>query len=213
MDKQQVSWLIVRAFGLYLFIQAAMLVPDLLVGLYATRAYSNLMSSMASQNDNLASSMRQATSMYRNFLLAPLLKFLLFSAAGIYLTRRGSFVIRLLHNIPDTPTVDGKGAPQQIVERFRVPTKVITCTHCHTDNTVTQCLECGRNFAVTMAHLAGKLRDFDSGPIGNLTVAAPSRCDFCSYQLLGDTLAALEAGLRQRTCPACHTEFLSEHGL
>ena len=70
MDRQQISWLIVRAFGLYLLIQALMLVPDLLVGIYWTRAYSSLMSSMASQNDSLASSMRQAGSMYRmgNFL-------------------------------------------------------------------------------------------------------------------------------------------------
>jgi hypothetical protein len=213
MDKQQVSWLIVRAFGLYLLIQAAMLVPDLLVGFYASRAYSNFISSLGSDNNNFASTARQAQSMYRTLLFAPLLKFVLFSAAGMYLTRRGSLVIRLLHNVPDTPTVDGGGNPQEIVERFRVPTKAITCTHCHTDNTVTQCLECGRNFAVTTAHLAGSLRDFDSGPIANLTGAPPSRCDFCSHQLLGDTLAALEAGLRQRTCPACHTEFLSAHGL
>ena len=213
MDKQQVSWLIVRAFGLYLLIQAAILVPDLLVGIYASRAYSNLISSLGSDNNNLASSMRQASSIYRNLWFAPMLRFALFSAAGIYLLRRGGFVMRLLHNVPDTPgTVDGEG-DQQNVGRFRVPTKVITCAHCHTDNTVTQCLECGRNFAVTVAHLAGKLRDFDSAPITNLTTAAPSRCDFCSYQILGDKLAALEAGLRQRTCPACHTEFLSDHGL
>ena len=113
MDKQQVSWLIVRAFGLYLFIQAAMLVPDLLVGVYASRAYSNLISSLGSDNNNLASTARQAQSMYRSLLFAPLLKFVLFSAAGMYLTRRGSFVIRLLHNVPDTPTVDGEGAAQQ----------------------------------------------------------------------------------------------------
>src|SRR5437763_1663037 len=60
MDRQQISWLAVRAFGLYLLIQAIMLVPDLLAGLYATRAYSNLISSMGSDNNNLASTARAA---------------------------------------------------------------------------------------------------------------------------------------------------------
>jgi len=119
MDRQQISWLIVRALGLYLLIQALMLVPDLLAALYVTRTYSNLMSSMASQNDNLASSMRQATSMYRNFLFASLLKFFLFSAAGIYLLRRGGFLMRLLRHVPDTPTAHGDDDAQQLVGRER----------------------------------------------------------------------------------------------
>ncbi len=104
MDRQQISWLIVRGFGLYLLIQAVMLVPDLMAGVYATRAYSNFVSSMTSDNNNLASAARQASTMYRNLWFAPLLKFVLFSAAGIYLLRRGGFVMRLLHHVPDTPT-------------------------------------------------------------------------------------------------------------
>ena len=115
MDRQQISWLAVRAFGLYLLIQAIMLVPDLLAGLYATRAYSNLISSMGSDNNNLASTARAATSMYRTLLFGPLLKFVLFSSAGIYLLRRGRFVMRLLQHAPDTPAPVG-GMKQNLTE-------------------------------------------------------------------------------------------------
>ena len=115
MDRQQISWLAVRAFGLYLLIQAIMLVPDLLAGLYATRAYSNLISSMGSDNNNLASTARAATSMYRTLLFGPLLKFVLFSSVGIYLLRRGRFVMRLLQHAPDTPAPVG-GMKQNLTE-------------------------------------------------------------------------------------------------
>jgi hypothetical protein len=115
MDRQQISWLIVRAFGLYLLIQALMLVPDLLVGLYATRAYSNLISSMGADNNNLASTARAATSMYRTLLFGPLLKFVLFSAAGIYLLRRGGFLMRLLQHAPDSSEPVG-GVKQNLTE-------------------------------------------------------------------------------------------------
>ena len=120
MDRQQISWLIVRAFGLYLLIQAVMLVPDLIAGVYATRAYSNFVSSMTSDNNNLASAARQASTIYRTLWFAPVLKFVLFSAAGIYLLRRGGFVMRLLHYVPDTPPpFGGNDDAQQIVGRER----------------------------------------------------------------------------------------------
>jgi hypothetical protein len=116
MDRQQISWLIVRTFGLYLLVQALMLVPDLLVQLYAVRAYNNFVSSMASQNDSLGSSMRQVSSIYRNLWVAPMLKFVLFSAVGIYLLRSGAFLIRLLARIPSTPTeLNDEGNAEQLV--------------------------------------------------------------------------------------------------
>jgi hypothetical protein len=120
MDRQQISYLIVRAFGVYLLILALMLVPDLLVGLYASRAYSNLVSSMGSDNNNLASTARAATSMYRSLLFAPLLKFVLFSAAAIYLLRGGGFLVHLLARLPATPTPrGGDDDAQQMVVRDR----------------------------------------------------------------------------------------------
>jgi hypothetical protein len=108
MDRQQISWLIVRAFGLYLVIQAVLLVPELLSGVYATRAFSSLMSSMASDSNNLASTARQATTMYRNLWLASLVRLILFAVAGVYLLRGGGFLVRLLQHVPDTPRNDTK---------------------------------------------------------------------------------------------------------
>ena len=57
--------------------------------------------------------------MYRNYWLAPLLKFVLFSAAGIYLFRRGEFVMRLIQHAPDTPTALGGYDDAQVVGRER----------------------------------------------------------------------------------------------
>jgi hypothetical protein len=108
MNKEQISWLIVRAFGIYLLLQALMLVPELTVGLYAARAYSNFVSSLSSDNNNLASTARQATSLYRSFWFAPLLRCVLFTAAGMYLLRGGGFLVRLLQHVPDTPRDDTK---------------------------------------------------------------------------------------------------------
>jgi hypothetical protein len=118
MNRQQVSWLIVRAFGLYLLVQAFMHVPELLGGLYAARFYSNLVSSLSSENDYIASSFRQVALMYQSSLVTSLLKVVLFSAAGIYLLRAGGFLIRLLDRVPATPTeVGGEGDAQQVVGR------------------------------------------------------------------------------------------------
>lgn len=106
MNRQQISWLIIRALGLYLLLEAFMHLPDLLGGLYAARYYSNLVSSLSSESDHPASTFRQATYMYRSYLFAPLLKIVLFSAVGIYLLRGGAFLVRLLDRYPDT---EGKG--------------------------------------------------------------------------------------------------------
>ena len=119
MNRQQVSWLIVRAFGLYLLVQAFMVVPDLLGGLYAARAYSNFVSSLSPESEYL-SGFRKATSVYRSALFAPTLKILLFSVMGMYLLRGGAFLVRLLDRLPDTATKGGgDGDAQQIVEPER----------------------------------------------------------------------------------------------
>jgi hypothetical protein len=112
MDRQQVSWLIVRAFGLYLLFQAFMLVPELLTGIYTTRAYNNIMSSIGD-----GSTSRMTTTMYRNLLLGLLLRIVLYSAVGTYLLRGGGFLVRLLQRVPDAPTEAGgeSDAQQQLI--------------------------------------------------------------------------------------------------
>lgn len=113
MNRQQVSWLIVRACGLYLLVQAFMVVPDLLGGLYAARAYSNFVSSLSPESEYL-SVFRKATSVYRNALFASTLKILIFSLMGMYLLRAGGFLVRLLDRLPDTATKGGgEGDAQQ----------------------------------------------------------------------------------------------------
>jgi hypothetical protein len=110
MDKQQASWLIVRAFGLYLLIQAFMLGLGILGEVYTARVYSKLASSLGTENNYVTAILLT----YRSSLVAWLLKFVLFSAAGIYLLRRGRFLMRWLQHVPNSPTeVGGEGDAQQ----------------------------------------------------------------------------------------------------
>src|SRR5713226_2407113 len=103
MDKQQASWLIVRAFGLYLLVQAFMLGLGILGEVYIAYTYTKLASSLGTGNDYVATIIRQATLT----LFVWLLKFVLYSAAGVYLLRRGRFLMRWLQYIPDAqPDVD-----------------------------------------------------------------------------------------------------------
>lgn len=116
MDKQQASWLIVRAFGLYLLIQAFMLGLGILGEVYTARTYSKLASSL--QTENIYVSAFFLT--YRSSLFAWLLKFVLYLAAGIYLLRRGRFLMRWLQYVPNSPTDVGvKGDAEQNVGRER----------------------------------------------------------------------------------------------
>lgn len=101
MDKQEISWLIIRGLGLYLLLEAFMLVPDLLAGLYATRTFGDLLSSLSREDGPVTSTLRQATDMYRTLLFAPLIKLVLFSVVGLYLLRGGDFLFRLLNRHPD----------------------------------------------------------------------------------------------------------------
>jgi hypothetical protein len=100
MDKQQASWLIVRAFGLYLLIQAFILGVRVLVEVYM---YSRLAASLGAQNDYLTAMIRS----YRNSMLASLLMFAVFSATGTYFLRGGRFLMRWLQYIPGARTDPG----------------------------------------------------------------------------------------------------------
>ena len=118
MNRQQISWLIVRAFGLYLLVQAFLLVPELQAGLFAARYYSNMMSSLGSEGGNAGSLSRVATSMYRGLAIAPSLRIVLYAAVGIYMLRGGRFLVRLLERVPDTRTdVNGGGDDAQQIVR------------------------------------------------------------------------------------------------
>ena len=118
MNREQLSWLIVRALGVYLLVQAFILLPELVGGLLAARYYSNMMSSLGSESGNAGSYARVSTSIYRGLALAPLLRMVLYSAVGIYMLRGGEFLVRLLQRGPNkAPDVDTNGDAQQIVAR------------------------------------------------------------------------------------------------
>jgi hypothetical protein len=88
----------------------------------------------------------------------------------------------------------------------------LTCRHCGTKNFVAECREDARPFVLTTAHLEGRLREFEDGPVEDLpTGFEPPPCDFCASKAAGlGPAETVNAGLRQATCPVCHTEFLSE---
>jgi hypothetical protein len=110
MNRQQFSWLIVRAFGVYLLIQASMLGVVILGQVYV---YSRLASSVGTQ-DYVATILRS----YQNSIAAGLLKFVVFSAAGIYFLRGGRFLMRWLQYIPDAQTdVDTLTARPNLTEQ------------------------------------------------------------------------------------------------
>ena len=96
MNRQQFSWLIVRAFGVYLLIQASMLGVVILGQVFV---YSRLASSVGTQ-DYVATILRS----YQTSIAAGLVKFVVFSAAGIYFLRGGRFLMRWLQYIPDAQT-------------------------------------------------------------------------------------------------------------
>ena len=96
MDKQQFSWLIVRAFGVWLLIQAFLLGVRTLGEAYM---YSRL-ASLETQSEYLSSMVRS----YRDSISVSLLMFVVFLAAGIYFLRRGQFLMRRLQYVPETRT-------------------------------------------------------------------------------------------------------------
>jgi hypothetical protein len=110
MDRSQFSWLIVRAFGVYLLIQAFMLGVGILAEVYV---YSRLTSSVGTQ-DYVATILRS----YQTSMAAWLLKFVVFSAAGIYFLRGGRFLMRWLQYIPHAQTnVDALTTRPKLTER------------------------------------------------------------------------------------------------
>src|ERR1051326_2907527 len=97
MNKQQASWLIVRAFGVYLLLQAFILGVRVLGQVIA---YIGLASSPAAEHDYVTTVLRS----YRSSMSASVIPFVMLSAAGIYFLRGGRFLMRWLQCIPDAQT-------------------------------------------------------------------------------------------------------------
>ncbi|HYX29915.1 MAG TPA: hypothetical protein VE863_15345 [Pyrinomonadaceae bacterium] len=97
MNRQQVSWLIVRAFGVYLLVQAFMLGVHTLID---ALIYIRLASSLGTNHDYVNTALRS----YRYSVSAGLLAFVVFSATGIYFLRGGRFLMRWLQYVPGART-------------------------------------------------------------------------------------------------------------
>jgi hypothetical protein len=76
---------------------------------------------------------------------------------------------------------------------------------------VAECGQDNRPFVITTAHLEGRQRTYDDGPIDDVPpVFSAPLCDFCAAKAAElPPTEVVTAGLRQKTCPVCHTEFLS----
>jgi RNA polymerase subunit RPABC4/transcription elongation factor Spt4 len=92
-----------------------------------------------------------------------------------------------------------------------VSTEEQACPYCGAGNFVAECVQDGRLFVLTTAHLSDRRRAYDDGPIERIpTGFSLSICDFCAAKAAGlGPVEVVEAGMRQSTCPVCHTEFLS----
>lgn len=104
MNKEQASWLIVRAFGIYLLIQAFMLGLGILGEVSHVIIYNKLASSLGTDSKYITPVLLT----YRSSLPGWLVKFVLYLAAGTYLLRRGRFLMRWLQHVPIAPRHDTK---------------------------------------------------------------------------------------------------------
>jgi len=83
----------------------------------------------------------------------------------------------------------------------------VDCESCGTRIGIETCAECGRGFALTAAHAEGRPREFEDGPLQDSSQVLPVElCDFCAAKERRERAGTIvEAGMRQNTCPACHT--------
>jgi uncharacterized membrane protein YvbJ len=125
--KQEIIWLAIKGLGLYFLVVAFIGLPDLLMAVSTTYAYHNLVTSLTASADASERSAREldilveplnskvpqnedslkrlgnsAMGAYKSLLVGPLARFILFSAAGIYLLKRGGLLFRLLNRQPNT---------------------------------------------------------------------------------------------------------------
>jgi hypothetical protein len=92
--------------------------------------------------------------------------------------------------------------------------QLLKCGNCGILNVISICKECNRHFVITKKRATEGMRQFDDEPLSEYPKENIDFCDLCQSTKAGSKpLEIVNAGLRQRTCPACHTEFLSAHGL
>ncbi len=91
--------------------------------------------------------------------------------------------------------------------------KLLRCPHCNTNNAINQCARCGRHFVITEKRSRGGRREFED----DAAIAPNAEVQPCDYCLSKDDMERLDIqvgrGLSQKTCPKCHTEFLSSYGI
>jgi hypothetical protein len=85
------------------------------------------------------------------------------------------------------------------------------CNHCGAPLSIDSCFNCGRLFVYTVASLENRRREFDDEPLlPPHDIEASGLCDYCAAKERGEPPVDLvNAGLRQKTCPFCHTDTLS----
>jgi hypothetical protein len=92
--------------------------------------------------------------------------------------------------------------------------KIFRCPHCQSDNTVNTCERCGRHFVITMKRMVGGRREFDDLPVTSIPLNEIQPCDLCISKEGNEKLnKQISIGLSQRTCPNCHTDFLSSYDI
>jgi hypothetical protein len=83
----------------------------------------------------------------------------------------------------------------------------VACRNCGNTVSLARCTRCGRDFALTVAHVENRPREFNDGPAAD--IPAVELCDYCAAQDRGEPPTdVVNAGLRQKTCPVCHTDAL-----
>ena len=90
------------------------------------------------------------------------------------------------------------------------PVARLRCGHCSEENVVVGCKHCGKHYVITTAHIQGRVRDAEAGSVSHMqAILIGYTCDACLAKYYGHEA---EAEKQQRTCAACHKEFLSQHG-
>jgi hypothetical protein len=84
--------------------------------------------------------------------------------------------------------------------------QLVACPQCGALNCVAACGTCGRRFVLTSAHIAGRPRRREDGPLRRCPEPLPVRgCDFCVSKSEGLPAGkAVEMGLQMRLCASCH---------
>ena len=106
-----------------------------------------------------------------------------------------------------------------VVKTFRYTTyrnamaDPIECKSCGQANTFSVC-KCSRAFMLTSDHVAGRLREYETEPVAVPPEGVFDTCDFCHAKSIGrPPVETVSIGLRQMTCPSCHTAVLAKHGM